>query len=77
MPLTFEPFRTWYSKQKDGSRKKPKKHMIEECGFSWTTVNKIWADRFPIRSDVIETLCRVYKLKVQQVIEYRRDGERK
>ncbi|REK68032.1 MAG: hypothetical protein C6P35_03425 [Cohnella sp.] len=49
--------------------------MIEECGFSWTTVNKIWADRFPIRSDVIETLCRVYKLKVNQVIEYRPDGE--
>lgn len=66
--LTFEPFREWCVKQK-----KKRTDLIRECGFSPTTVAKIFGDKFPIRSDVLETLCRVYRRKIHQIIEYRED----
>lgn len=75
MGLTFQPFRDWYAGQKDGSRPKRKTDMYTECNFSPSTVAKIFSDGFPVRSDVIETICRVYKLPIEQVIEFRRDGE--
>lgn len=64
--LTFEPFRIWYDRQR-----KKKTEMYVECGFSPATVAKIFADGFPVRSDVIETICRVYSLQIEQVIAYR------
>jgi len=73
MPLTFEPFRQWFAQQKDGSRPKRKTDLYSECGFSSNTCGKIWNDRFPVRSEVIEKLCQVYGLRIEQVIEYRED----
>ena len=66
--LTFEPFRIWYDRQR-----KKKTDMYEECGFVPTTVAKIFSDGFPVRSDTIETICRVYDLRIEQVIEYRKE----
>jgi DNA-binding Xre family transcriptional regulator len=68
--LTFEPFRIWYDRQK-----KKKTDMYTECGFAPGTVAKIFSDGFPVRSDVIETICRVYGLRVEQVIEYREEAQ--
>lgn len=68
MSLSFEPLRKWFVKEK-----KKRTEMYETCRFSPTTVAKIWDDRFPVRSDVIETICRTYKLKIEQVIEYKED----
>lgn len=64
--LTFEPFRIWYTKTG-----KPRMDIRDDCNFAPTTIAKIWRDRFPVRSDVIETLCRVYGLRIEEVIEYR------
>lgn len=68
MALTFEPLRKWFVKEN-----KKRTEMYETCGFSPTTVAKLWDDRFPIRSDVIETICRTYHLRIEQVIEYKED----
>lgn len=68
MGLTFEPFRIWFVKQHPTHRKMD---FIEETGFSPRTAAKIWEDRFPVRSDVIATICETYGLKVEQVIEFR------
>lgn len=65
--LTFEPFRIWYTKTG-----KPRTDIRSDCNLAPSTVAKIWKDGFPVRSDVIETLCRVYNLSLDQVIEYRR-----
>lgn len=66
--LTFEPLRLWFDRNK-----KRRTDLRIECGFSPTTAAKIFSDGFPVRSDIIETICRVYNLKVEQVIEYRVD----
>lgn len=66
--LTFEPFRVWYTTQR-----KPRTDIRTDCGFAPSTVAKIWNDRMPFRSDVLDTLCRVYELRVEQVIEWRPD----
>ncbi|BFH18247.1 hypothetical protein J6TS7_20670 [Paenibacillus dendritiformis] len=68
--LTFEPFRIWLVKSK-----KSNTEVLNDCGFSPTTVAKIMKDRFPVRSDVIEKLCRVYHLRIDEVIEYREGKE--
>lgn len=66
--LTFEPFRIWIVKAK-----KSRMDVIRECKFSSTTTAKIWSDTFPVRSDTIETLCRMYGLRIEEVIEHRED----
>jgi DNA-binding Xre family transcriptional regulator len=71
MGLTFEPFRIWYDRQR-----KKKTDMYAECGFAPATVAKIFSDGFPVRTDVIERICDVYGLRVEQVIEYREDTEK-
>ncbi|MFW5434373.1 helix-turn-helix domain-containing protein [Paenibacillus apiarius] len=65
MSLTFEPLRKWFD-----SKNKKRTEMYTTCKFSPTTVAKLWDDRFPVRSDVIETICRTYKLRIENVIEY-------
>ncbi len=64
--LTFEPFRVWFIKTG-----KPRTDIRTDCDFSPSTVAKIWNDRFPVRSDVIETICKTYGLRIEEVIEYR------
>ncbi|MFB5269318.1 helix-turn-helix domain-containing protein [Paenibacillus enshidis] len=64
--LTFEPFRIWYDRQK-----KKRTDMRLECGFAPGTITKIFSDGFPVRSDIIETICKVYNLRIEQVIAYR------
>ncbi|PZM63726.1 helix-turn-helix domain-containing protein [Paenibacillus dendritiformis] len=66
--LTFEPLRKWFT-----SKDKNRTEMYKTCGFAPTTVAKIWDDRFPVRSDVIEKICRTYNLRIEQVIEYKED----
>ncbi|GKS15077.1 hypothetical protein YDYSY3_60770 [Paenibacillus chitinolyticus] len=73
--LTFEPFRIWYDRQRSGNQKKKKTDMYEECGFAPRTVAKIFKDEFPVRSDVLETICRVYGLRIEQVISYRGEAD--
>lgn len=68
MGLTFEPFRIWYMRQR-----KKKTDMYSECGFAPATVAKIFSDGFPVRTDVVERICEVYDLRVEQVIEYRKE----
>ncbi|WP_309479244.1 helix-turn-helix domain-containing protein [Brevibacillus agri] len=50
---------------------KPRTDIRTDCDFSPSTVAKIWNDRFPVRSDVIETICKTYGLRIEEVIEYR------
>jgi DNA-binding Xre family transcriptional regulator len=70
MALTFEPFRIFFVKNK-----KDKMELIEKVGLSPKTAAKIWKDRFPVRSDVIERLCEAYDLEVEQVIRRKKPGE--
>lgn len=63
MGLTFEPFRIFFVKQK-----KDKMELVEKVGLSPRTASKIWKDRFPVRSDVIDRLCEYYDLEVEEVI---------
>lgn len=70
MALSFEPFRVWFvTKHPTGK----KGDLEKETGFSPVTVAKVWHDRFPIRSDVIERLCETYDLEVHEVICRKRD----
>ncbi|WP_371755239.1 helix-turn-helix domain-containing protein [Ferviditalea candida] len=75
--LTFEPFRIWYDRQRnpETGKKKKKTELYGDCGFSSNTGAKIWNDDFPVLSDTIETICRVYGLRIDQVLEYRRLGK--
>lgn len=68
--LTFEPFRKWWKINGD-----KKSDFLEDTKFSPQTAAKVWYDRFPVRSDVIETICVVYNLKIQDVIEIKNDSE--
>lgn len=68
--ITFEPFREWYNQQMDGSRKKRRLDLLNECNMSPTTAQKIWSDKLPVRTDVIDKLCDVYGLRVDQVIKF-------
>ncbi|RUT38695.1 XRE family transcriptional regulator [Paenibacillus anaericanus] len=68
--LTFEPFRIWWTINKG-----PKMDLTKETSFSPQTASKIWKDRFPVRSDVIETICSEYGLSIEQVIRYKKEGE--
>jgi len=74
MALTFAPFRAWFVTQHHSGKKGD---MEKECGFSPVTVAKVWHDRFPIRSDVIDRLCEVYDLEVHEVISRKRDEGKK
>ncbi|WP_028559003.1 helix-turn-helix domain-containing protein [Paenibacillus pinihumi] len=66
--LTFEPFRHWCF-----VNKKERKDVAAETGFSMPTIGNIYNDKFPFKTDTLETLCRVYGLRVEQVIEYKQD----
>lgn len=70
MALTFEPFRIYFVKTK-----RDKMELIEKVGFSPKTAAKVWNDRFPIRSDVIDRLCETYDLEVHEVIRRKKPGE--
>lgn len=66
--LTFEPFRIWMAKAK-----KTANQVAKECGLSQYVATKIRNDIFPVRTDIIEKLCRKYGLRVEDVIEYRKE----
>lgn len=70
--ITFEPFKIWHLKQK-----KRKGDLYVECGFSPTTVAKIWKDDgdTDFRLSIVDRICSVYKLKVEDVIKYKEDEE--
>jgi hypothetical protein len=64
--LTFEPFRVWFIKNHPT---RDKMDFIKETGFAPRTASKVWKDRFPVRSDVIDRICETYGLHVHEVIE--------
>ncbi|GGE28286.1 hypothetical protein GCM10011571_32980 [Marinithermofilum abyssi] len=66
MALTFEPFRVWFVKHHPTRRKMD---FQKETQFSPQTAAKVWEDRFPVRSDVIDRLCETYDLEVHEVIK--------
>lgn len=68
MGLTFEPFRLWFVQHHPTHKRMD---FLKETGLAPRTAAKVWEDRFPVRSDVIATICETYGLKVEQVIEFR------
>lgn len=64
--LTFEPFRIWFI-TKHPTRKKG--DFLKETGFSPSTSSKVWNDKFPVSSDVIDRICETYNLEVHEVIK--------
>jgi len=72
--LTFEPFHVWWTINKGPNRKM---EFQKETGFSPQTAAKVWNDRFPVRSDIIDTICETYGLEVHQIIKYKRDIDSK
>lgn len=70
--LTFEPFRVWFIKHHPTNSKED---FRTETGFAPNTAAKVWKDRFPVRSDVIERICETYDLRIEQVIEFRKSNQ--
>lgn len=64
--ISFGPFRAWFVNHHPTGRKKD---LIKELNMSWKTLNKIWKDQLPIRTDVIEKIVNEYNLPLDQVIE--------
>ncbi|MDH6674939.1 DNA-binding Xre family transcriptional regulator [Paenibacillus sp. LBL] len=71
--ITFKPFRDWYDSQMDGSRKKRRGDFLKECQVTPTRAQKIWEDRMPVKTDIIDKICEVYGLKVEQVIAFKHE----
>lgn len=67
MGLTFDPFRVWFVQNHPTRRKMD---FQKETGLSPQTSAKVWEDRFPVRSDVIERICATYRLQPGQVIAF-------
>lgn len=63
--ISFAPFRAWYVNEHPTGQKQD---MIKELNTSWKTVSKIWGDKLPVRTDVIEKICNTYGLTLDQVI---------
>jgi hypothetical protein len=70
MALTFEPFRVWFVKHHRTGRKMDFQH---DTGLAPRTAAKVWNDRLPVSSDVVDRICSAYNLRVDQVIEHRPD----
>lgn len=70
MALTFEPLRIWFVK-----KKKDKGDLVKDIGVSPTTAAKIWNDRLPLRTDIIDRICEEYDLEVEEVIRRKKPGE--
>lgn len=68
--LTFEQFRIWCLKNN-----KERKHVAVEADISLPTVHNIFNDKLPVRTDTIEKLCKTYKLRIEEVMEYREESE--
>lgn len=66
--LTFEPFRIWMVKNN-----KKRQDIIDECKLSPPTATRIMKDQFPVKTDLIDTLCSTYGLRIEEVIEHRKD----
>ena len=66
--MTFEPFRIFCLKNRKG-----RKDVIAETGLGSTTVHRIFNDSHPVLTDTLETLCKTYNLKIDEVIEFRED----
>ncbi|WP_374049711.1 helix-turn-helix domain-containing protein [Paenibacillus larvae] len=49
--------------------------MYIDCGFAPQTVAKVWGDRFPMRTDVIEKICKTYGLRIEQVLVWKNEEE--
>ncbi|MBS7531880.1 helix-turn-helix domain-containing protein [Hazenella sp. IB182353] len=72
MPLTFKPFHIWFNTHHST---KERMDFINETKFAPQTASKVWNDRFPVKSDVIERICETYNLKIEEVCEYREDKQ--
>lgn len=68
--LSFEPLRIFFVKKKID-----KMDLVKKVHLSPTTVSKIWNDRFPVRSDVIDRICDFYDLEVHEVIKRVKEDE--
>lgn len=66
--LTFEPFRIWFIKNHPTNSKVD---FRNETGLANSSAAKVWKDRFPVRSDLIDRICETYNLDIQQVVQYR------
>lgn len=65
--LSFAPFRSWFvTKHPTGKRM----DFQKETGFSPSTAAKVWADKLPVKSDIIDRICETYNLQVNEVIKY-------
>jgi hypothetical protein len=71
MGLTFEPFRVWFVKHHPTRKKMD---FQRETGLAPSSAAKVWEDRFPVRSDVIERICETYDLKVEEVIQMKKSS---
>lgn len=68
--LTFLPFRMWCLKNG-----KKRDDVAKDAALSLNTVNDIYNDKFPFKTNTIEALCRAYQLRIEEVIEYKEDTE--
>lgn len=70
MGLTFEPFRIWFIKYHPTRKKMD---FQRETGLAPSSAAKVWEDRFPVRTDLIEKVCQTYKLNIEQVLCYKHE----
>lgn len=70
MALSFEPLRIYFVK-----KKKDKMDLVNEVKLSPSTAAKVWNDRFPLRTDVIDRICETYDLEIEDVIKREKPGE--
>ncbi|ARF70662.1 hypothetical protein B7C51_24620 (plasmid) [Paenibacillus larvae subsp. pulvifaciens] len=69
--LSFDPLREWFNKTG-----RQRTDMYIDCGFAPQTVAKVWGDRFPIRTDVIEKICETYGLRIEQVLVWKNEEDK-
>lgn len=66
--ITFQPLRDWFD-----DKRWNRYFMCDDVGLSPTTVNKIWGDKGPVKTDVIDRICTAYDLSIEQVIRFEMD----
>ncbi|MBD1373959.1 helix-turn-helix transcriptional regulator [Hazenella sp. IB182357] len=65
--ITYEPFRLWYVKHFPNHSRND---IAKETGLSRHTITKIWNDNHT-KTETLERICETYKLRIEQVCEYR------
>ncbi|MBD1373833.1 helix-turn-helix transcriptional regulator [Hazenella sp. IB182357] len=69
--ISFEKFRVWYTKTYG---KVVIKDIMSKTGLSRNTVDKIWNDGV-VSTKIINTICSTYDIRVEDIMEYRKDGQ--